>query len=468
MRILFAGIIARYPFGGVTWCSLMYLLGLRALGHEVFYIEDTGECVYDPVQNTRATDPSYGTSYIDAALAPFGLGDQWSFVNYDGTYHGRSADEVRRYAADADLFINLSGGSWFWRDEYLRIPHKVFIDSDPAFTQLAIAKAEPWYVDFFQRFDRLFTFGSNIGTDRSPVPTGAFTWHRTWQPITLDDWRTDTSAGDRFTSVMTWQIESSPTSAGTKIRNSSSTSICRREQPSVSNLRSTDRRSCCVNTDGRRWTRCAYRGLPRSTANSSIARRPSSASPSTRTSRRGPDGSAIVPSVTSRLGVRPWCRTRAGPRISHRARGSSPSRPSTKPSPPSIESTAIIPVMPRVRPTSHESTSMRESSFHGCWSARAHEHQAPSARHPARHPAPGTRHSAPVTDRSCRPSRHVDSSTAIGIGGDDDIAVDGRARRAGARRDALRNRRLDNDGKAAGDLPAWLLPRSAHVAVGAV
>ena len=57
MKILFAGIIARYPFGGVTWCSLMYLLGLRALGHEVFYIEDTGECVYDPVLNTRATDP---------------------------------------------------------------------------------------------------------------------------------------------------------------------------------------------------------------------------------------------------------------------------------------------------------------------------------------------------------------------------------------------------------------------------
>ena len=71
MRILFAGIIARYPFGGVTWCSLMYLLGLRALGHEVFYIEDTGECVYDPVQNTRATDPRYGTSYIHRALEPF-------------------------------------------------------------------------------------------------------------------------------------------------------------------------------------------------------------------------------------------------------------------------------------------------------------------------------------------------------------------------------------------------------------
>src|SRR3954465_3026513 len=95
MRILFAGIIARYPFGGVTWCSLMYLLGLRALGHEVFYIEDTGECVYDPIRNTIATDAVYGTTYINDALAPFGFGDCWAFVNFDGTYHGRSAEDVR-------------------------------------------------------------------------------------------------------------------------------------------------------------------------------------------------------------------------------------------------------------------------------------------------------------------------------------------------------------------------------------
>jgi len=216
MRILVAGIIARYPFGGVTWCSLMYLLGLRALGHEVFYIEDTGECVYDPVQNTRATDPSYGTSYIHKALEPFGLGDRWTFVNYDGSYHGRSVEDVRRYCAGADLFLNLSGGSWFWRDEYAGIPRKAFIDSDPAFTQLAIAKAEPWYVAFFQRFDRLFTFGSNVGTPASTIPVGDFTWHKTWQPITLDHWKTDARPRDRFTTVMTWQIESFTDVGGNK------------------------------------------------------------------------------------------------------------------------------------------------------------------------------------------------------------------------------------------------------------
>ena len=216
MRILFAGIVARYPFGGVTWCSLMYLLGLRALGHEVFYIEDTGECVYDPVQNTRATDPSYGTSYIHSALEPFGLGDRWAFVNYDGSYHGRSADEVRRYCAETDLFINLSGGSWFWRDEYVRIPRRVFIDSDPAFTQLAIAKAEPWYVEFFRRFTALFTFGSNVGTPACIVSTDGWTWHKTWQPVTLDDWQTSRAPEGPFTSVMTWQIESFTDVGGNK------------------------------------------------------------------------------------------------------------------------------------------------------------------------------------------------------------------------------------------------------------
>jgi hypothetical protein len=216
VKVLFAGIIARYPFGGVTWCSLMYLLGLRALGHEVFYIEDTGEAIYDPVNNTISNDPSYGTTYIHQSLEPFGLGDRWAFVNYDGTYHGRSAEDVRRYCADADLFLNLSGGSWFWRDEYARIPRSAFIDSDPAFTQLAIAKAEPWYVAFFKRFNHLFTFGSNIGTPRSSVPVGDFTWHKTWQPVTLNDWATGAAPVDRFSTVMTWKIESFADVGGNK------------------------------------------------------------------------------------------------------------------------------------------------------------------------------------------------------------------------------------------------------------
>ena len=219
MKILFAGIIGRYPFGGVTWCSMMYLIGLRALGHEVLYIEDTGECIYDAERDEITLDPTYGTRYIHDALAPFDLGDRWSFVNYDGTYHGQSREAVRAYCADADLFVNLSGGTWFWRDEYAAIPRRAFIDSDPVFTQLAIAKGKGWYVDFFRRFDHLFTFGANIGTPASDVPTGDFRWQKTWQPVVTDLWRTEAPPSlDRFTTVMTWKNESFTDVDGNKDR----------------------------------------------------------------------------------------------------------------------------------------------------------------------------------------------------------------------------------------------------------
>ena len=351
----------------------MYLLGLRALGHEVFYIEDTGECVYDPIQNTRATDPTYGTTYIHDALEPFGLGDRWSFVNYDGSYHGRSADDVRRYAADADLFINLSGGSWFWRDEYARIPRKVFIDSDPAFTQLAIAKAEPWYVEFFQRFDHLFTFGSNIGTPASPIPTGDFTWHKTWQPVTLDDWTTDTPPGDRFTTVMTWQIESFADVGGNKDQEFVKfiELPSRTTQPfelAINGPQALLREHGWETVDAMRVSR-----TPWEYATSFTARRPNSASPSTPTSRRDPAGSAIGPSAISRRAARRSCRTPAGPRICRTATGYSPSRRLMTPRPPSSSSTATTNVTPARPWTSRTSTSTRAVCCLACWRRRARD-----------------------------------------------------------------------------------------------
>jgi len=217
LRIIVAGIIARYPFGGVTWCSLMYLLGLRSLGHDVYYLEDTGECVYDPVKNTISLDASYGLKYINDALSQFDLGDRWIFVDHEGKHHGKSRTETRAICASADLFIDLSGGCWFWRDEYRRIPRKIFIDSDPAFTQAALAKGEEWYVEFFEGFDTLFTFGNNIGANDCTIPETSFRWHKTWQPVVCDEWSNgDVTPRDLFTTVMTWKNQSFDDADGNK------------------------------------------------------------------------------------------------------------------------------------------------------------------------------------------------------------------------------------------------------------
>lgn len=217
MKIILAGIIGRYPYGGVTWCSLMYLLGLRQLGHQVWYLEDTGECNYDPIANTMATEPTYAVNLIRDSLRPHGLEENWCYVDYAGRYYGHEKEAWLRVCRDADVFLDLSGGCWFWRDEYARIPHSGFIDSDPAFTQLAIAKGVGWYNEFFARFGALFTFGRNIGTKACDVPTGNLRWHHTWQPVSMDQWKpSGQPARPCFTTVMTWKIESFEDIGGNK------------------------------------------------------------------------------------------------------------------------------------------------------------------------------------------------------------------------------------------------------------
>ncbi|HYP20977.1 MAG TPA: glycosyltransferase family 1 protein, partial [Chloroflexia bacterium] len=73
MNIILAGVMGRYPYGGVAWCSLMYLLGLQRLGHKVWYMEDTGQCNYDPVANTLCREPSYALNFLHSCLKPYGL-----------------------------------------------------------------------------------------------------------------------------------------------------------------------------------------------------------------------------------------------------------------------------------------------------------------------------------------------------------------------------------------------------------
>jgi hypothetical protein len=42
IRVVISGLAATFPFGGVFWDYLQYMLGLRRLGHDVLYAEDAG------------------------------------------------------------------------------------------------------------------------------------------------------------------------------------------------------------------------------------------------------------------------------------------------------------------------------------------------------------------------------------------------------------------------------------------
>ena len=125
MRSFSPGSSAAIPFGGVTVLADTPPRSSGA-GPQVFTSRHRRMCVRP--SDTVATDPSYRTSYIHASLAPHGLGDRWSFVNFDGTYHGQTADAVRRYAADT---VSLSTSrADHGSGAQMPDPRKVFVDSD--------------------------------------------------------------------------------------------------------------------------------------------------------------------------------------------------------------------------------------------------------------------------------------------------------------------------------------------------
>src|SRR5437763_5083370 len=82
LTILFSGMIAADPFqGGATWAVLQYLLGLRRLGHDVFFVEPLQPGALRPALPRRATlslealAGSASAAYFRQVVADFGLED---------------------------------------------------------------------------------------------------------------------------------------------------------------------------------------------------------------------------------------------------------------------------------------------------------------------------------------------------------------------------------------------------------
>ena len=50
-RIVLAGYLVRQPLGGYAWQAAHYLLGLRALGHDAWFYEETAHWApaYNPM-----------------------------------------------------------------------------------------------------------------------------------------------------------------------------------------------------------------------------------------------------------------------------------------------------------------------------------------------------------------------------------------------------------------------------------
>jgi hypothetical protein len=200
-RIVVTGLIARYPLGGLTWHYLQYVVGLAQLGHQVFYLEDSGGWPYNPVDGGTGLGCEFNVAYLNDVLADFGLEQHWAYCFPDGRQWFGVSDEAREETLhSADLLINVSG-VLHRPDAYRQVKRLAYLDTDPVFTQIRLARGDIYLRSLVDAHDVHFSFGEALG---DPVPATGHQWIPTRQPVLLAQWDPMTETRDFFTTVMNW------------------------------------------------------------------------------------------------------------------------------------------------------------------------------------------------------------------------------------------------------------------------
>jgi hypothetical protein len=206
-RVLVLGYLVRGPMGGMAWHHLQYLMGLRRMGYDAWFLEDSGDteyCCYDPSRNVTDTDPAYGLAFAADCFERIGEHDRWAYYDaHTSTWHGPAAERIHDIISGGGILINLSCSHAVrpWFDD---IPVRVLVDTDPLFTQIRNL-TEPARRALADKHNRFFTFATNIGSAGCLIPDDGFPWRPTRQPIVLDAWHPGPPPdGAAFTTVMQW------------------------------------------------------------------------------------------------------------------------------------------------------------------------------------------------------------------------------------------------------------------------
>jgi hypothetical protein len=217
LRIVVLGAMGRIPFAGMAWEALHYVEGFRRLGHDVYYIEDTGDWPYMPSAGTSPADACRATAaYIQRMMIWCGLPDRWAYraAAQRGRVYGLSESEFHRIFREADALVNLTV-STVLRDEHLRVPVRVYLQTDPGAGEIRLAQGHRKELRMLQAHRHFFNFAENIGSPDCLLPEGPVRYHLTRQPIVLEwftppeglsrNGRRTASVPLRFTTVGNWK-----------------------------------------------------------------------------------------------------------------------------------------------------------------------------------------------------------------------------------------------------------------------
>jgi hypothetical protein len=202
------GIFAQMPYGGVTWQAMHHIMGLRRLGFDVWYVEDSHSPVFDPTTHWRTMEFEQNVRFLERWMDRLGLGDRWIF-RAPGSERLIGADRatLESLYERADAVLNLCGAQEV-RDEHAAIGTLAYVQTDPVELQVGLANGEDDVAPQLDAHHFHFTYGENLGAPDCPVPSGPYRWRPTRPPVVLDWWASANGpARDALTTIANWRHE---------------------------------------------------------------------------------------------------------------------------------------------------------------------------------------------------------------------------------------------------------------------
>jgi hypothetical protein len=178
-KIVVALVVAHVPqhSAGNTWAFLNWALAFRDAGWDVWIVEHLDR---DQLLLPESGGQSLNEQLWNAVADEFGFaGRATLFIDGDAP----SREAFRQFAADARLFVNVSG-QFKLHDLVAHIPARLYVDVDPAFTQLWAAVCG---VDMnFDAHTHFATVAARL--PHALLPDTGRTWIPTLPPVSLAHW----------------------------------------------------------------------------------------------------------------------------------------------------------------------------------------------------------------------------------------------------------------------------------------
>ena len=189
-RLVLLGMMAKTPVPGVVWQTVHYLIGFQRLGFEPYYVEAHARTPSMLMERDTDDSSERAAGFIADVMRRFDLGDRWAYhaLHDDGRCYGLSKKQLRRLYREAELVINLHGGTQP-HAEMREAERLVYLETDPVRLQIELDEGLQSSIDFLEPHSAFFTFAENLGRPGCELPNcERFRFRPTRQPVVRDLW----------------------------------------------------------------------------------------------------------------------------------------------------------------------------------------------------------------------------------------------------------------------------------------